>query len=96
MARNWGVLATQNTGDYYTIKWSRYIPTGTSVDTVTYESDPGGLTFSNNVVSSNVSTVSISSNTQEGNYYVKATPALNTGNASAVSIPIVIKKHNNV
>lgn len=93
MARRWPDLATSSTDDGYEIDWTRHIPSGSSVSSVAYEADPTGLTFTNNSVTSNISSVAITAGVREDNYYIKATPTLDSGNATAVSILLNVRKH---
>ena len=89
----WESLATEGTATY-TIDWTKRLPTGASVSSVAYAADPtNGLTFSSNSVSSNVSSITITADKTEKEYYIKCSPTLSTGSISPVSIRIKVVKH---
>lgn len=89
----WPALATEGT-DSYSMDWSDRLPSGVTLSSVSYESDPStGLTFANEAVASNVASVDITANKTEREYWVKCTPTLSTGNKSPVSVKIKVVKH---
>lgn len=89
----WPHLATEGT-DTYTMDWTKRLPSGASLSSVAYEADPtSGLTFASNSVASNVSSIAITADTTEREYYIKMTPTLSTGSISPVSVRIKVIKH---
>ena len=89
----WPALATEGTATF-SIDWTKRLPAGSSVSSVAYAFDPTtGLTEGTNSVSSNVSSIDITANTTEREYWVKATPTLSSGNISPVSIRLKVIKH---
>jgi hypothetical protein len=90
---NWSPLATEGT-DTYTMDWSKRLDTGVTLSSVAYEADPtNGLTFTSNSVASNVSSIAITANTVEEQYWIKLTPTLSSGSISPVSVRLKVVKH---
>lgn len=93
-ALRWNDLATDGSATY-SLDWTKRLPSGSSLSSVAYELDPdsSGLAFSNNSVASNISTITITSTTEEYDYWVKLTPTLDAGSISPVSVRIKTIKH---
>lgn len=92
-ALRWQSLATEGT-DNRSIDWTKRLPAGSSLSSVAYKADPDtGLTFSSNTVASNISTITITADKQEYDYWVKVTPTLDTGSISPISIRLKVLKH---
>lgn len=94
MAKIWPSLATEST-DTFGIDWTKLLPSGKTVTSVAYESFPSGLTFSDAQISGNISTVDITANEQQGDYFIKATPTLSSGSISARSLMLPVVQHKN-
>jgi hypothetical protein len=89
----WPSLATEGTATF-TMDWTKRLPSGSTLSSVAYAADPtNGLTFSSNSVASNVSTITITADKTEKEYYIKCTPTLSTGSISPVSVRIKVIKH---
>lgn len=89
---------TVNSVGYYAIDWVRFLrnrsPAGTTVDDVTYVSDPSGLGFSGLSISDSISNFTIDAGGQENTeYMIKATATLSNGEIEERSIPIKIVEH---
>lgn len=93
-ALRWRDLATEGSATY-SLDWTKRLPTGASLSSVAYSLDPnsGGLTFSSNSVASNISTITITADKTEYDYWVKLTPTLDTGSISPVSMKIKVVTH---
>ena len=89
-ASRWPALATEGT-DTNTIDWSKRLATGITVSSVAYAATPSnGLTFSSNSVTSNISTITITADKTENEYFIKCTPTLSAGSISPISIKLTV------
>lgn len=92
-ALRWNALATEGSA-VYSLDWTKRLPSGSSLSSVTYTTDPlTGLTFSSNSVSSNISTVTITADKADTDYWIKLTPVLDSSDISPVSMKLKVVKH---
>lgn len=92
--QRWPALATEGAA-VYGYDWSKLIPSGASLSSVSYALDPSdsNIAFSSAAVASNVATVKLTAGTTEGTYIVKMSPTLSVGNISPLSVEIKVVKH---
>jgi len=87
---------TDDSARIVNLDFNAWLATGVTVSTVTWASDPVGLTFGSESLSSNVATVTISEGRFNQNYKAKATATLSNGEIEERSLTIRIVEHKDV
>jgi len=78
------------------LDFNAWLATGITVSTVTWASDPIGLTFSSSSLASNIATTTISEGRFNQNYKAKATATLSNGEIEERSLNIRVVEHKDV
>lgn len=78
------------------VDWSAWLASGVSVSSVTWESDPAGLTFSSESLASNVATVTISEGNYNRRYKVKCQATLSNSDVEERSFDLEVVNHKDV
>lgn len=82
------------------IDWARWIPTGATLSACTWalESGSNAITFSDEAINGTVSsaTMTVNSAAAVGEYYVEATPTLDTGRIDPRHIPVKVVRYKGI
>ena len=87
---------TDDSSRIVNLDFSAWLPTGVTVSSVTWESDPTGLTFSSESLASNIATVTISGGYYNNKYKAKCQATLSNGEIEERSLDIKVVEHKDV
>ena len=78
------------------LDFNAWLPSGVTVSSVTWESDPTGLTFSSSSLASNIATTTISAGAVNQKYKVKCQATLSNSDIEERSFDLSVVSHKDV